>query len=64
MAIPQACLVAVALQRGPLGIVSVLTSLYPVVTALTAVVFVGERLTRVQFAGVALAMIAVVLLVL
>ena len=31
-------LVAVALQRGPLGIVSVLTSLYPVVTALAAVV--------------------------
>ncbi len=57
-------LVAVALQRGPLGIVSVLTSLYPVVTALTAVVVVGERLTRVQLLGVGLAMGAVVLLVL
>ncbi len=56
-------LVAVALQRGPLGIVSVLTSLYPVVTALTAVALVGERLTRVQMAGVGLAMAAVVLLV-
>jgi len=55
--------VAVALQRGPLGIVSVLSSLYPVVTALTAVVAIGERLTRVQLAGVALAMAAVVLLV-
>jgi drug/metabolite transporter (DMT)-like permease len=56
-------LVAVALQRGPLGIVSVLTSLYPVVTALTAVALVGERLTRVQMAGVGSAMVAVVLLV-
>ena len=56
-------LVAVALQRGPLGIVSVLTSLYPVVTALAAVAIVGERLTRVQFVGVGLAMIAVLLLV-
>jgi threonine/homoserine efflux transporter RhtA len=56
-------LVAVALQRGPLGIVSVLTSLYPVVTALTAVAVVGERLTLVQLAGVLLAMAAVVMLV-
>ncbi len=56
--------VAVALQRGPLGIVSVLTSLYPVVTALSAVIVVGERLTRTQLAGVGLAMLAVVLLVL
>ncbi len=55
--------VAVALQRGPLGIVSVLTSLYPVITALSAVVIVGERLTKTQFAGVGFAMLAVVLLV-
>lgn len=55
--------VAVALQRGPLGIVSVLSSLYPVVTALSAVVIVKERLTRTQLAGVGLAMTAVVLLV-
>ncbi len=56
-------LVAVALQRGPLGIVSVLTSLYPVVTALSAVVVVRERLTRIQMAGVMAAMAAVVMLV-
>ncbi len=56
-------LVAVALQRGPLGIVSVLTSLYPVVTAVAAVVVVGEKLTRLQLAGVGTAMAAVVLLV-
>jgi drug/metabolite transporter (DMT)-like permease len=55
--------VAVALQRGPLGIVSVLTSLYPVITALAAVVIVGEKLTRIQLAGVGTAMAAVVLLV-
>lgn len=56
-------LVAAALQRGPLGIVSVLTSLYPVVTALAAVVILKERLSRVQLTGVAVAMAAVVLLV-
>lgn len=56
-------LVAVALQRGPIGIVSLLSSLYPVVTALAAVVIVGERLTRTQLAGVGLALLAVVLLV-
>ncbi len=56
-------LVAVALQRGPLGVVSVLSSMYPVVTALVAVAVVGERLTRVQIAGVVMAMVAVALLV-
>jgi drug/metabolite transporter (DMT)-like permease len=56
-------LVAVALQRGPLGVVSVLSSMYPVVTALVAVAVVGERLTRVQMAGVVMAMVAVALLV-
>lgn len=57
-------LVAAALQRGPLGIVSVLSSLYPVVTALTAMLVLRERLSSIQVAGVALAMTAVVLLVL
>jgi drug/metabolite transporter (DMT)-like permease len=56
-------LVAAALQRGPLGIVSVLSSLYPVVTALVAVAILRERLSSTQLAGVALAMTAVVLLV-
>ncbi len=56
-------LVAAALQRGPLGIVSVLTSLYPVVTALAAVVVLHERLSKTQLGGVVLAMLAVGLLV-
>ena len=56
-------LVAAALQRGPLGIVSVLSSLYPVVTALIAMVILRERLSSTQLAGVVLAMTAVVLLV-
>jgi len=56
-------LVAAALQQGPLGIVSVLSSLYPVATALAAVLILHERLSRIQLTGVALAMVAVVLLV-
>jgi drug/metabolite transporter (DMT)-like permease len=56
-------LVAAALQRGPLGIVSVLSSLYPVVTALIAVAMLRERLSPQQLVGVVLAMVAVVLLV-
>ena len=55
--------VAAALQRGPLGVVSVLSSLYPVVTAVAAVVILRERLTAPQIGGVVLAMIAVALLV-
>ena len=57
-------LIAAALQRGPLGVVSVLSSLYPAVTAVVAAVVLKERLSRTQVAGVGLAMIAVVLLVL
>jgi drug/metabolite transporter (DMT)-like permease len=57
-------LIAAALQQGPLGIVSVLSSMYPVVTALAAVALLKERLSKTQSAGVGLAMTAVVLLVL
>ena len=57
-------LVAAALQRGPLGIVSVLTSLYPAVTAMIAVAVLRERLSRTQVVGVGLATIAIVMLVL
>jgi drug/metabolite transporter (DMT)-like permease len=55
--------VAAALQAGPLGIVSVLSSLYPIVTALSAVIILWERLSRVQLVAVACAVAAVVLLV-
>jgi drug/metabolite transporter (DMT)-like permease len=57
-------LIAAAPQRGPLGIVSVLSSLYPAVTAMVAMAVLKERLSPTQVAGVGLAMIAVVLLVL
>lgn len=55
--------VAAALQQGPLGIVSVLSSLYPVMTALSAVIILRERLSRIQLVAVVCAVTAVVLLV-
>jgi uncharacterized membrane protein len=50
-----------ALQRGPVAIVSVLASMYPVTTILLAGGILRERLTRVQLGGVALAVVAVAL---
>jgi uncharacterized membrane protein len=47
---------AVASRHGLLALVSVLGSLYPVVTVLLAHVVLGERLTRVQQVGVAVAL--------
>lgn len=55
--------ILLALQRGPLGISVVLSSLYPAVTALTAIVILRERPTTTQAIGVVLAMTAAVLLV-
>ena len=49
-------LFAVASAHGLLALVSVLGSLYPVVTVLLAHVLLGERLTRTQRLGVALAL--------
>lgn len=56
--------VALALQRGPIGINSVLASLYPAVTAAIAVVVLRERPTTPQIAGIVLALAAVLALAL
>ncbi len=55
-------LFAVASGHGLLALVSVLGSLYPVVTVLLAHLLLGERLTRPQQAGVAVAMAGVALI--
>ncbi len=52
-------LFAFAAGRGLLALVSVLGSLYPVVTVVLAHVLLGERLTRTQQAGVAIALTGV-----
>jgi drug/metabolite transporter (DMT)-like permease len=54
---------ALAIQRGPLGIVAVLSSLYPAVTVLTAIAVLRERPGRGEVLGICLAGAAVVLLV-
>ncbi len=55
-------LFALASGHGLLALVSVLGSLYPVVTVLLAHLLLGERLTRPQQAGVAVAMAGVALI--
>jgi drug/metabolite transporter (DMT)-like permease len=52
-------LFALASGHGLLALVSVLGSLYPIVTVLLAHVLLGERLTRAQQAGVAVALAGV-----
>jgi uncharacterized membrane protein len=51
-----------ALRDGPLGVASVLASLYPVVTVVLAFIVAGERLSRQQQIGVASAVAAVALI--
>jgi drug/metabolite transporter (DMT)-like permease len=53
-------LFAVASSRGLLALVSVLGSLYPVVTVILAHVLLGERLTGTQKAGIGIALAGVV----
>ncbi len=55
-------LYGVATTRGALSVVSVIASLFPVVTVVLARVILHERLHRLQVAGVALAISGVVLI--
>jgi drug/metabolite transporter (DMT)-like permease len=52
-------LFVLASARGYLSIVSVLGSLYPIMTVVAAYLLLGERISRVQRAGVALALAGV-----
>ena len=54
--------VFLALQQGPISSVSVLFSLYPVMTVLLATFVLGERMSRPQLGGVALALFSVILI--
>ena len=56
--------IALALQRGPLGISAVLSSLYPAFTAIAAVIVLHERPRPGQTVGIVLAMGAIVALAL
>lgn len=53
---------ATASRQGDLSVVSVLASLYPVVTVLLGLTLLGERVRGVQLAGVALAITGIALL--
>jgi drug/metabolite transporter (DMT)-like permease len=55
--------VAVALQRGPLVLVSVLASLFPAVTVILARFVLTERIGRAQAVGLALAIAAIAMIV-
>jgi drug/metabolite transporter (DMT)-like permease len=55
-------LFALATTEGLVSVVSVLASLYPVVTIALAQVFLGERLHRVQQLGVVVALFGVALI--
>jgi drug/metabolite transporter (DMT)-like permease len=52
-------LFALASRHGLLSLVSVLGSLYPVMTIVLAYAFLHERLTRIQLGGVATALVGV-----
>jgi drug/metabolite transporter (DMT)-like permease len=56
-------LFAVAARSGPLAVIAVVASLYPVATVLLARQLQGERLARVQVAGVLAAFVGVAVVV-
>lgn len=51
-----------AVARGPVGLIAILTALYPILTLLLAFLFLGETVTPRQFAGIILGIIALVLI--
>jgi transporter family protein len=53
----------VAVARGPVGLVTTLSALYPVLTVSLAVIFLGETVTLKQACGMALALVSMVLIV-
>lgn len=55
-------LFALASQRGELGVVAVLSSLYPVTTVILSWAVLGERLIWLQYLGVGLALLGIGLL--
>ncbi|GMQ93317.1 MAG: EamA family transporter [Acidimicrobiia bacterium] len=54
--------IVLAVQRGPLGISAVLSSLYPAFTVAAAIIVLKERPSSIQGAGIALAVLAVAVL--
>jgi drug/metabolite transporter (DMT)-like permease len=56
--------IVLAVQRGPLGINAVISSLYPAFTVLAALVVLKERPATSQAIGIGLAILAVLLLAL
>jgi uncharacterized membrane protein len=56
--------IVLAVQRGPLGINAVISSLYPAFTVLAALIVLKERPGHAQIAGIVLAIVAVLLLAL
>ncbi len=54
--------IVLSVQRGPLGVNAVISSLYPAFTVLAALIVLKERPGHAQVAGIALAILAVLLL--
>lgn len=53
-----------AVQRGPLGIVAVMSSLYPAITVIAALIFLRERPNVVQRVGIGMAVVGALILAL
>ena len=54
--------IVLSVQRGPLGVNAVISSLYPAFTVLAALIVLKERPSHTQVTGIILAMLAVLLL--